>query len=99
MARDEVDRLRARVNVVERWRHVVAVAAATFSGSAILSAFDEGFDIDWSPLSVILLFTVLGAVVWWVVECTLAGVMAIWETRMFGLVRDRELPVARLLRR
>ena len=83
---------------LNRWRHVISVTFAAFAGAAILSGFDEGFDVEWSPLSVIFLFAVLGSVIWWFAECAIAAVMAIWETRTFHLLRGPELPTVRLLR-
>ena len=88
-----------RVTFFTRWRHVVSVAVASFAASAILSGVTDHFDIEWSPIYVILLFAVLGSVIWWFAECVIAAVIAIWETRTCALLRNPELPVARLLRR
>jgi len=96
---DEAERLRFRVTWLDRWRHLVAIALAAVSGFAILQAVQEDFHVDWSPFSVVILFAFVGAIVWWVIECTIAGAMAIWETRLWRLYRDRSVPVARLVTR
>jgi len=95
---DEAERLRFRVTWLDRWRHLVAIVFSAIAGVGILQAVQVDFHVDWSPLSVVILFAFVGAIVWWVIECTIAGMMAIWETRLWRLYRDRSMPVARLLK-
>lgn len=90
---EEVDRLKSRVGFLDRWRHVLAVI------TAIGGSYAMKLDIEWSPTAVIVMFVVMGGLIWWGVECAIAGALAIWETRMFRLARDRGVPPARLLRR
>jgi hypothetical protein len=93
MRRTRVDCLAARVRWLDRFRRSVAIASACLIAPILIAQVADVPDTDWSVMSFIL-----GAITWWVIEVGLVYVTAVWEAEHDGLVRDRSLPRAVLLR-
>jgi hypothetical protein len=93
-----VEQLAARVRWLDRYRRVVAIAAATMIAPILIAQVAGVLGADWPQIHATVLSVMLGVIVWWIVEVGLVYVTALWETEHDRLVRDRGLPRAVWLR-
>ena len=93
-----VEQLAARVRWLDRYRRVVAIAAATMIAPVLIAQVAGVLGADWPQIHATVLSVMLGVIVWWIVEVGLVYITALWETEHDRLVRDRGLPRAVWLR-
>jgi len=95
---ERVDQLHARVRWLDRYRRIVAIAAAAIIAPVLIGRVAEMLGAGWPQIHATMLSILLGVIVWWVIEIGLIYLTALWETEHDGLVRDRSLPRAVLRR-
>lgn len=93
------DRLRTRVNWLDRWRHFAAVVTALVALPSLLGYLADHLGTDWPPIHIGVLVVMLASMLWFTVEIALAWVAAVWEARHDALCRARYLPRAILVRK
>ncbi len=98
-ATERVDRLAARVRWLDRYRRVVAVAAAAIVAPLLIARVAAVLGAEWPQLHGSVMSIMLGVIVWWVIEVGLIYATALWETEHDGLLRDRGVPRAIVHRR
>ncbi len=91
---DRVDQLAARVCWLDRYRRLLAIAAAAILAPVLIAQVADVLGADWPQIHATVLSVMLGVIVWWVVEVGLVYITALWETEHDLLLRDRGLPRA-----
>ena len=99
MSGSRIQRLAARVHWCDRYRRRIAIAVALIVAPIAIARLDSALAHDWRWLHAVVLGAMLASVIWWVVEVGFAWLAALWETEYDRLIRDRGLPLARLIRR
>lgn len=90
-------RLTERVRWCDRYRRWVAIATAMLVSPIMISELGDAVGTSWPLIYGAMMSVMLGVIVWWVAEVSLAWLTALWETECDDLVRGRELPRAELL--
>jgi len=90
-----ITQLAARVRWLDRYRRLVAIAIAMIVAPLLYRELSG----EWPALTAGLLFVTAAVSTWWVVEVSLAFVMAWWETDIADHERDRGLPRAMIVRK
>jgi polyferredoxin len=88
------ERLAARVRWLDRYRRLLAVAAATVISPFLIAQLGNELGAEWPELHATMLSVMLGVIVWWVIEVGLVYVTALWETEHYRLALARGLPRA-----
>jgi hypothetical protein len=94
-----IDQLAARVRWLDRYRRILAISAAALVAPILIAQVAEVLGGDWPQIHATVLSGMLAVITWWVIEVGLVYFMALWETEHDGLIRNRGLPRAVLLRR
>ena len=92
-----IQRLARRVGWLDRYRRPIAVVIAILVSVLLISELRAALGADWPELHATLLGVMLGAILWCLVEIALAWLTALWETECHRLMRQGELPAARLV--
>jgi hypothetical protein len=92
-----IQTLNRRVRWLDRYRRMLALAAAAVVAPILISRLADALGADWPQLHATVLSAMLGLLVWCTIEVGLVWVTAIWETECDRLSRDRGLPRAQLL--
>src|SRR5215510_11808083 len=93
-AHERVDQLAARVLWLDRYRRMLAIAAAAIIAPILIAKVAEVLGAEWPQIHATFLSVMLGVIVWWIIEVGLVYLTALWETEHDHLVRDRGLPRA-----
>ncbi|HET7504470.1 MAG TPA: hypothetical protein VFK02_25790 [Kofleriaceae bacterium] len=93
-ARARIDQLAHRVRWLDRYRRMLAVAAAAVISPILIARLAAQLGAEWPQMHVTMLTGMLGVIVWWIVEVGLVYVTALWETEYYRLANDRGLPRA-----
>jgi hypothetical protein len=91
--------LAGRVRWLDRHRRLIAIAAAALTAPLIMAVLDQVLGTDWPEMHATLLMLMIGVMLWWFVEVGLVWITAVWETEYDRMIRDRGMPVARLVRK
>jgi hypothetical protein len=94
-----IRRLTDRVRWFDRYRRWVAIGIAAIIAPILIAELDEILGAHWPLIHSLMFSTMLGVVVWWVAEVSLAWLTALWETECDRLTRSEGLPRAELLQR
>jgi hypothetical protein len=92
-----IQRLARRVGWLDRYRRILAVGIAIILSVMMISRLREALGSDWPEMHATLLGIMLGAIVWCLAEIGLAWITALWETECHRLMRQGDLPAARLV--
>ena len=92
-----IQRLARRVGWLDRYRRTLAVGIAVVLSVMMIMRLRDELGSDWPQMHATLLGVMLGAIVWCLAEIGLAWVTALWETECHRLMRQGELPAARLV--
>ena len=92
--RQRAERFAARVRWLDRYRRLLAIAAAAVVAPYLIARVAQALGAEWPEMHATLLWAMLGAIVWWIVEVSLIYLTAVWETEHAHLLRDRGLPRA-----
>jgi hypothetical protein len=98
LTHQRVDQLAARVLWLDRYRRMLAIAAAAIVAPILIARVAGVLGAEWPQIHATILSVMLGVIVWWVIEVGLVYVTALWETEHDRLIRDRGLPRAILHR-
>jgi hypothetical protein len=91
--------LNRRVRWLDRYRRMLALAAAAVIAPILIARLADALGADWPQLHATVLSAMLGLLVWCTIEVGLVWVTAIWETECERLARSTRLPRAELLQR
>jgi len=94
-----IQTLNRRVRWLDRYRRMLALAAAAVIAPILISRLADALGADWPQLHATVLSAMLGLLVWCTIEVGLVWVTAIWETQCERLARSTRLPRAELLQR
>jgi hypothetical protein len=89
-----IESLAARVRWLDRYRRLLALAAAAVAAPFMMAQLAEGLGAEWPEMHATVLSLMLGVIVWWIFEIGLVYVTALWETEHDRRVRDHSLPRA-----
>lgn len=92
-----IQRLARRVGWLDRYRRAIAVTIALVLSIVMISELREALGSDWPEMHATLLGIMLGAIVWCLAEIGLAWITALWETECHRLMRQGQLPAARVV--
>ncbi|MEJ7604039.1 MAG: hypothetical protein WKG01_39530 [Kofleriaceae bacterium] len=92
-----IQRLARRVGWLDRYRRMIAIAIAVAMSVLMISELRDALGADWPELHATLLGVMLGAILWCLTEIALAWLTALWETECHRLMRQGELPAARVV--
>jgi hypothetical protein len=95
-----LERLARRVEWLDRYRRVIAVALAIVLAALLMWQLPVALGDDWPRFHARLLGIMCGIACWCVVEIGLAWLAALWETEHDRALRsDPEFPRASVFRR
>jgi hypothetical protein len=105
MARDDsrASVLARRVGWLDRHRRTLALVVTAVLCPLLLlrghAALADYVTSEWPRLPSILIALVVGVTVWMITETVLAWLTAVWETDCVRLMREHDIPPARVIRR
>lgn len=94
---ERAEKLARRVRWLDTYRRLISVVTAAVFFVLFARELADLFGPAWSGPLTTAIAILFASALWWIVEVAFAWVTAFWETEYVHLLRDRGLPVARLL--